>query len=138
MRDRVMGGFASVIPFPVQQRLKGWGVYRLLHLFYDKYDAELLFQREWAQEFKRNQSKAREDWREYRDLDQLVSDCKITERTRVLDVGCGISTVLHFLPGERFGIDPLAEEYKKLYDYPKPLTIQKGSGEQIPFPRREF
>ena len=52
---------------------------------------------------------------------------------KILDVGCGISTVLHFINGDRYGIDPLADEYKKLYSYPEEIIIQKGHGEDIPF-----
>jgi SAM-dependent methyltransferase len=138
VRDRGMGAFAGVVPFPVQQRLKAWGIFRLLHIFYDKHGAELLFQREWAEEFKQNRDRVLEYWREYRDLERIVALCQLTPRSRVLDVGCGISTVLHFVPGERFGIDPLADEYQKLYDYPKELSIGRGTGEEIPFPAQDF
>ncbi len=53
--------------------------------------------------------------------------------SRVLDVGCGISTVLHFVEGERYGIDPLAEEYKKIYDYPDGIKLVQALSEVIPF-----
>lgn len=138
MHDRVIGGLARAIPLSVQQQFKMAGVYRLLHIFYDKYGAELRFQREWAEEFKQNSTKVLEYWKEYRDLDRIIGHCQLTANSRVLDVGCGISTVLHFVPGERFGIDPLADEYLKLYDYPKELTIQRSWGEEIPFRDEDF
>jgi SAM-dependent methyltransferase len=138
VRDRVIGRVARAVPLSVQQRFKMAGAYRLLHVFYDKYGAELLFQREWAEEFKQNSTKVLEYWKEYRDLDRIIGHCQLTASSRVLDVGCGISTVLHFVPGERFGIDPLAGEYLKLYGYPKELTIQRGSGEEIAFRDEDF
>jgi SAM-dependent methyltransferase len=133
-----MGSVARAVPFFAQQRFKALGLYRLLSGFYAKPGAELLFQREWAEEFKQNQAKVLEYWKEYRNLDRIVALCQITAHTRVLDVGCGISTILHFVPGKRFGIDPLADEYGKLYDYPKELSIQKGAGEEIPFSDASF
>jgi ubiquinone/menaquinone biosynthesis C-methylase UbiE len=134
----LIGRFARVVPYPVQLQLKRWGLFRFLFFFYDKPDAELAFQRDWAVEFKQNRGAVLEYWKRYRDLDRLVTVCQIEPRSRVLDVGCGISTVLHFVPGKRFGIDPLADEYRKLYDYPAELSIRKGSGEVIPFPDNDF
>ncbi len=84
--------------------------------------------------FKTNKDKALAYWRRYLFLDEIKRICKFTKDTRVLDVGCGISTVLHFVGGERYGIDPLADEYLKMYQYPKGITIQQGLGEEIPFP----
>ncbi len=66
MRDRVIGRVARAVPLAVQQRFKMAGAYRLLHVFYDKYGAELLFQSEWAEEFKQNSTKVLEYWKEYR------------------------------------------------------------------------
>lgn len=46
--------------------------------------------------------------------------------------------MLHFIDGERYGIDPLADKYKKVYSYPEGIDIRKGFGEQIPFPDEYF
>lgn len=98
-----------------------------------KHTAELNFQREWAKEFQDHQQRVREYWSRYRYLEDINSICGFEETTRVLDVGCGISSVLHYIPGDRYGIDPLAEEYQKLYSYPAEIKIQKASGENLPF-----
>jgi ubiquinone/menaquinone biosynthesis C-methylase UbiE len=46
--------------------------------------------------------------------------------------------VLHFVDGERYGIDPLVDKYKQLYSYPEGADIRKGFGEEIPFPDEYF
>jgi ubiquinone/menaquinone biosynthesis C-methylase UbiE len=107
-------------------------------LFWDKYTAELVFQIEWAREFKSNKDKVLEYWRRFRYLDDIIRICKIKSDTKILDVGCGISTVLHFVEGKRYGIDPLACEYKRFYTYPEGINIQNGFGEEIPFPNEYF
>jgi len=98
-----------------------------------KQAVELKFQREWVREFQNHQEQVREYWIRYRFLEEINSICAFEESTKVLDVGCGISSVLHFIPGERYGIDPLAEEYHKLYQYPAELHIQKADAENLPF-----
>jgi ubiquinone/menaquinone biosynthesis C-methylase UbiE len=62
----------------------------------------------------------------------------LNERSCILDLGCGISTVLHFLPGERWGIDPLGDRYRTIYRYPDGVRVSKGYGESIPFPDAHF
>lgn len=103
----------------------------------DKYLPELAFQSAWAGEFEGKRSGVFEYWRTYRFLDEL-QDLVPTEGKRVLDVGCGISTVLHFIPGSRYGVDPLAHEYRKLYAYPAGIHLVGGSGEQLPFGDEQF
>jgi len=77
-------------------------------------------------------------WRRFRHLDDIVALVQPGEDSRILDVGCGLSTVLHFLPGRRFGIDPLAEDYKRLYAYPEGIQVVAGYGEAIPFGAESF
>ncbi len=120
------------------ESLKALGAYRLLGFVYDKRRLELEFQKRWAREFKQNPAAVLEYWKTYRAFDQILARLAIRESDRVLDVGCGVSSVLHFLPGQRYGIDPLADEYRRLYDYPPELRIQKGEGEAIPFPDEHF
>jgi len=67
---------------------------------------ELSFQATWARQFRRERAKALEYWRRYRYFDEILMLIQPGQK-RILDVGCGISTVLHFLDGERVGIDPL-------------------------------
>lgn len=103
----------------------------------DKYLTELAFQSAWAGEFEGHQPSVFEYWRTYRFLDAL-QELAPTEGRRVLDVGCGISTVLHFIMGARYGVDPLAHEYRKLYAYPAGICLISGSGEQLPFRDEQF
>ena len=88
----------------------------------------------WAALFREpaNQAKCEEYWVRYRHLDDIRRLVPMDERTSILDVGCGISTVLHFLPGRRVGVDPLGDRYKAIYDYPKELDIRRGYAERLP------
>jgi len=104
----------------------------------DKYLSALIFQIKWVNEFKKNQLLVLENWKKYRCFDEIQSICRITKDSMILDVGCGISTVLHFVEGRKFGIDPLANEFLKLYKYPSDIKIKKGSGERIPFLNEYF
>jgi hypothetical protein len=96
----------------------------------NKYYSELSWQNRWAPLFQNNVDKVLDYWRKYRFFDDITRLLSLTETSRILDVGCGMSTVLHFLPGERHGIDPLAEEYKRIYRYPDGTHITQGSGRQ--------
>jgi len=98
-----------------------------------KQTAELNFQRKWVREFQNHQDQVREYWHRYRHLEEIDSICGFEESTKVLDVGCGISSVLHFILGDRYGVDPLADEYKKMYQYPTDINIQKADAERLPF-----
>jgi len=129
---------ALVTPEPIKNFCKKYKIVKLWRFMYDKYDSELLFQMEWANKFKENKDKVLEFWKEYRDFDNLVEICKFEEHTKVLDIGCGISTVLHYLKGEKYGLDPLADEYKKLYDYPEDIDIRQGFCENIQFSNEYF
>jgi SAM-dependent methyltransferase len=135
-------------PKPIKQFVKSYGWYKkfgfeklfwiIKNRYINKYCAELAFQVEWVKKFKQNKAKVLECWKEYRGLNDVLKICKFTEKTKVLDVGCGISTVLHYIPGERYGIDPLADYYSQIYKYPEGITVMKGFGENIPFPDSFF
>lgn len=79
-----------------------------------------------------------EYWRQFRFLDEILRVVQPTHNSRSLDVGCGISTVLQYLPGYRFGIDPLADKYRAIYNYPNDISIQRAYGEDIPFEDNAF
>lgn len=126
-------------PAPLKEVLKKLGLnvpYHRLKSFLinrNKYTDALAFQVTWAREFAQNRECVGEYWERFRDLQQLKRICNNNPDSCVLDVGCGISSVLHYLEGRRYGIDPLAREYKKLYRFPRDISIQPGHGEQIPF-----
>lgn len=128
----------KIIPRPIKSALKTLGFGKLLSCFWNNYTAELAYQKGLVKGFRDNKSKVLEYWGKYRYLDEINAICKIEDTTKVLDVGCGISTVLHFLDGERYGIDPLADKYKQLYSYPEGINIRRGFGEEIPFPDEYF
>ena len=126
------------VPQPIKNLLLKIGFDRLWPLLVNKYDVEIYFQRKWSKEFALNKDKVFEYWERYRCLDEIKRVCELTEDKTILDIGCGISTVLHFIDGKRYGIDPLANEYLKLYKYPKDITIKHGFGEDIPFKDQFF
>ena len=65
---------------------------------------------------------------------------KINKNTRILQVGCGPEDVInHFEIGKLSSADPLADFYKKRFDFNyKKSGLVKGSGESIPFPDKYF
>ena len=101
---------------------------------------ELQFQKEWAERFKLQsvRNKCLEYWRTHRYLDDIIRIVQPNERTRTLDVGCGISSVLHFLPGQKHGIDPLADVYRAFYSYPDDVNVTKGYAESLSFEDNAF
>jgi len=107
-------------------------------LFFNKYDHELAFQQEWAKIFKTSKSKVLECLVKYRHFNEIKQICNINEKTKALDVGCGISTILHYIKGEKYGIDPLMPKYLKIYTYPNDIKTQQGYGENIPFSSEYF
>ncbi|HLI35594.1 MAG TPA: class I SAM-dependent methyltransferase [Terriglobia bacterium] len=92
-------------------------------------------ERQWSSLFSQpeNQRKVEEYWIRYRHLDDIRRLVPMDQNSTILDVGCGLSTVLHYLPGHRYGIDPLAERYKTIYRYPDDIDIRRAYGESIPF-----
>ncbi len=74
-----------------------------------------------------------EYWRRYRHLDEVEEILALDSRDRVLDVGCGVLSVLHLLDGERVGVDPLMEEYWSLFPLGNDVYWLVGAGEDLPF-----
>lgn len=137
-RHRYLVKLRRVLPDRLLTVFKKTGLRKYVFRLFSKGDMELAFQTEWAEEFKENRDLVLDYWRRYRYLDEITDLCCIKEQDRVLDVGCGISSVLHFIDGLKFGIDPLFDEYRKAYNYPEDMNIQKGCGEKIPFPDGYF
>ncbi|MGB8992804.1 MAG: class I SAM-dependent methyltransferase [Desulfobaccales bacterium] len=123
--------FKIIIPDSIKNILK-----RIIH--FNKYTIELHYQRTWAHEFTENKDKVYEYWVKYRYLNKIIEICNLNDKAKILDVGCGISTVLHFTKGEKYGIDPLADRYKMLYNYPADIIIKQGFAEKIPFSNNFF
>ena len=126
---------AQLIPDPIVRKCR---LHRLAGLFLSKEEEGLVFWELFARKFKQDKHKLSEYWEKYRYLPDIQSICKIGAESEVLDVGCGICTVLHCVDGRRFGIDPLADELTKIYTYPEGISIKKGFGENIPFADGSF
>ena len=96
----------------------------------DKYDWEFNWQAGvWLPLWRKPevQAKGLEYWKRFRHLDEITGMMKLNEASRVLDVGCGLCSVLHYLPGKRVGIDPIARRYAEVYQYPFPVVDAPGS-----------
>lgn len=134
--------FVELIPAPLKVVAKRMRLNRVYDLLLDKYSSELAFQTRWAKAYDGKSDLLRKHlaviWKEHRCLDKIEEICRIRDDSRVLDVGCGIASVLHILKGKKHGIDPLADEYSKIYGYPSDISVQKGFAEKIPFPNDSF
>jgi ubiquinone/menaquinone biosynthesis C-methylase UbiE len=103
---------------------------------------ELDFQKGWK-EFSWDflMRKLRDYWKTYRYLEEILSFIRPLDGKRILDVGCGVISVLNVVKvsnAEFYGIDPLMDEYKKLYKLDESVTWSRASGEEIPFNDKYF
>lgn len=110
------------------------GLSKIRFLVKNKYRSELDFWVNWSKDsnVSSNIEKVHTLWKKHRFLDEIIEMCGLTEKSKALDVGCGLSSVLHFVEGERFAVDPLADEYVKLYNFGK-IKVRKAYGEYLPF-----
>jgi len=110
---------------------------KFYRLFWSKKDFEMEAQKKRAKEMANPEirERVRQYYYKFRFLQEVIDSTGINDNCKILDIGCGIKTVLHFLPGKlKAGIDPLAEDYKRIYNYPSDLKIQKFFGENIGYP----
>jgi len=49
-----------------------------------------------------------------------------------------VSSVLHFLDCKKTGLDILAAEYRRIYNYPDDMDIKTGFGENMPLRKEVF
>jgi len=114
---------------------------KFCRLFWTKKQIEIEAQRKRAQDMKNPQirDKVGEYFNKFRFLQEIINAANINKGSKILDIGCGIKTVLHFLPGElKIGVDPLADEYVKIYNYPEDVVIEKSFGEKLRFENNFF
>ena len=97
----------------------------------EKEREELEFQKLWVEDFKKAKGKVRYYWQRYRYLDTILEKCKIDDWSTILDIGSGISSVLHFLPGTKIALDPLMEDYQNLYDFPDSWILLNLKAEDL-------
>ncbi len=82
--------------------------------------------------------KVLEYWEKYRFFGEIREIIDFNDKKRILDVGCGITSILLTIKGERHGIDPYMDYYKKMYNLPKEIVWKTGKGENIPYPDAYF
>ena len=112
---------------------------KLLNLFSDKKMAELRFQKKWSQfQWSDVLGKLKEYWYSYRYMDEIQNILQFDENKKILDVGCGVVSILNLLPGIRYGIDPLLEQYRRLYPLDNDIKWVTGCGENMPFDNSSF
>lgn len=113
-------------------------IFQRLSPSFAKYIVELRFQKFWVSLYRKNLHKVLEYWQKYRFLSEIeeIVDFK---NSVVLDVGCGISTLLnHVEAKQKYGVDPLVEEYKNFFKYPEDVTVKMARGENLPFQENTF
>ena len=127
----------NLLPSPIQKLIVKTNLQKIRYLVKNKYRSELDFQLELVKQIDYKLKMVNKHWVEHRFIADIVSLCGITKETRLLDVGCGIVSVLHFLEGKKYAVDPLAEEYAK-HDVFGEIKLQVGFGEYIPFMSKFF
>jgi len=127
-------------PAPLKNLARRLGLDTLLTQHLTKHQAELIFQQLWAKQLKNHNLKTlvTNYWTKYRHLKTIKQLTQPTKTTKILDIGCGISTILYSLPGKLYGIDPLADHYHKLLPYPKHFHIQSTTAESLPYKNKFF
>lgn len=109
--------------------------------FLDKYESELATAFTFGKEFEKQEIKDKtlEYWNTYRFLPEIKKIIAPIKSSKMLDVGCGIASILHFIDeGQKYAIDPLADHYKKIYHYPDTIKLETGVGENLPYPDSYF
>lgn len=135
---KFIGILVTITPRPVQLLLRKLYFQKIADIFLNKLSAEFIYQSKWVGDFIDNKQKVLEFWEKYYDFKKIQRFCKLDNDSKVLDIGCGISTILHFVKGKKYGIDPLADEYLKLYSYPEDIFIKKEEGEKLSFKNNFF
>jgi len=139
IRTKISSLIIRNTPISVKEYLRKHGFKEFANNFINKSEGELMYQVQFYEFFKKDKKEVlREWWEKYRELKRINKLCKFSTKTKTLDVGCGIISVLHFIKGKKFAIDPLAEEYKRIYNYPKNIKLIKADGENIPFRDKYF
>lgn len=127
----------ELLPSLIRKLIVKTDLHKIRYLMKNKYRSELDFQLELVKQFDNRLDITHNIWIKHRFLSEIVNLCGITEETRILDVGCGFVSVLHFLEGKKYAIDPLAEEYLQ-HDVFGEIKLQVGFGEFIPFLSKFF
>jgi len=118
----------------------------LTNLFLNKEQCSLKFFKNWFLNYKPDFlfSKLREYWNKYRYLTDILKYIGVNQsefnKKKILDIGCGYTSVLNILPGgERYGIDIVINSLKK-NNFPlnKEIKWINGDAEKLPFENNFF
>jgi len=105
----------------------------------DKEIYELNFQKIWFNyDFDEIYMYLKEYWSKYRNYNLIIKFLRKNNPKKILDLGCGVVSVgslliKDFPESKIIGIDPLMDEYKRLYDLDKNISWEKGYAESIPY-----
>ena len=104
----------------------------MINLYFNKEQIKLRFQKQWKEfSWEDILNKLKDYWHIYRYMDEIEKYVEFENR-KILDVGCGVISVLNIIPGERYRIDPLMDRHKKLYILNKNISRKRAYGEAIP------
>jgi len=136
------------LPTPLLNGLRALGLPRLVRRFYRDAEVELGYQQQFARDLRRVpdwHEKLRAYWLTHRQLETLLVAARFEPGQRVLDVGCGLTSVLRCLPAppseqswRRVGVDPLAEHYRHLLPWPESIQLLTAPAASLPFPDASF
>ena len=113
-------------------------VFRILSPNFAKYITELRYQKNWSKFFQEHPKLIQEYWEKYRFLNEIKQIVPF-KNTTVLDVGCGLATILNTLEAKKkVGVDPLADYYKKMFKYAKDVEVKCAYAENLPFSTASF
>lgn len=136
------------LPTPLLNGLRALGLPRLVRRFYRDAEVELRYQQQFAAELRRIpgwQETLTAYWQTQRRLETLLQAALFEPGQRVLDVGCGLTSVLRCLPeppsrqpGLRVGVDPLASHYRSLVPWPESVVLVRAPAASLPFPDGSF
>jgi len=88
--------------------------------------------------FLSNKDKVLEYWHEFLSIEKMIDKCKFFPGMKVLDIGGGITSILHFLPStQNTLLDPLINDYKEVYEKTE-IKLVEGYGENLPFTENSF
>jgi ubiquinone/menaquinone biosynthesis C-methylase UbiE len=84
-----------------------------------------------------------EYWRDFRYWEKVKATVPIGNFENVLDVGCGVTSVLNVIRRDfphinLTGVDPLMDEYLKMYGFDTSITWKRQYLEDLAFPSETF
>lgn len=113
------------------------GLARAAGRFYDEGELERAYQCTLAEALQQSpgwEERLKEYWQRWRFLDRMQALVRPDAQAPIVDVGCGLLSVLRFLPGLRVGVDVHADLYRRLLPWPEGIELRTGSAQHLPLP----